>query len=183
MTIERVERYAIEPCADGIVLRMRQGRRALGVALVSIAVLLASWWFGPYGPRPASEWARSDSFYWLWSAFFSLVSVLGLVGALYREDWTIAGQDIVVTNSLGPWCRTRRVRRARPLGIRVEIVPGADEGRAFPYRLRFLDAEQHDSGLCVELQRTRSVDQFLEALRGALSLAVEDARTSRRTTG
>jgi hypothetical protein len=176
MTLERVERYVIERCARGIVLRMRQGRRALGVGLLSLAVLLVSWWFGPHGPRPAGDWGRSDSFYWIWSGFFSLVFVLGLVGALYREDWTITDQDIVVTRSLGPWCGTRRVPRARSLGIRLEIITGVD-GPIFPYRLRFLDAERRDSGLYIELQLTRSVDRFLEALRSVLTLDVEDPRS------
>jgi hypothetical protein len=176
MTLERVERYAVEHGADGIVLRMRQGRRALAVALISLAVLCISWWFGPYGPRPASNWALSDSFYWLWSSFFSLVVILGLLGALYQEDWTITGQDIVVTKSVGPWRRTRRVPRARSLGIRIEIVTGGDDGPIFPYRLHFLDAERKDSGLWIELQLARSVDRFLEALRTVLTLDVDDPR-------
>src|SRR6266849_141967 len=183
MTLERVERYVIEQSARGTVLRMRQGRRALGVALSSLAILFESWWFGPYGPRPALDWALSDSFYWLWSGFFSLVVILGLLGALYQEDWTITEQDIVVTKSAGPWRRTRRVPRARSLGIRVEIITGGDDGPIFPYRLRFLDAERKDSGLRIELQLTRSVDRFLEALRPVLTLDIDDPRRSRRTTG
>jgi hypothetical protein len=43
MTLERVERYVIEHGAHGIVMRMRQGRRALGVAVISLAVLNTSW--------------------------------------------------------------------------------------------------------------------------------------------
>jgi hypothetical protein len=70
MTLERVERYVIEQSAHGTVLRMRQVRRALGVAFLSLAVLFVTWWFGPYGPRPALDWALSNSFYWLWSGFF-----------------------------------------------------------------------------------------------------------------
>jgi len=176
MTLERVERYVIEQGAHGTVLRMRQGRRALGVALVSLIVLYASWWFGPYGPRPASNWALSDSFYWLWSGFFSLAFILGLLGALYQEDWTITEQEIVVTNSVGPWRRTRRVPRARPLAIRVEIITRGDDGPIFPYRLHFLDAERKDSGLLIELQLARNVDRFLESLRTVLTLDVDDPR-------
>ena len=176
MTLERVERYVIEQSAPGIVLRMRQGRRALGVALISLAVLFVSWWFGPYGPRPASNWALSDSFYWLWSGFFSLTFILGLVGAFYQEDWTITEQDIVVTKSVGAWRRTRRVPRARSLGIRVEIITRGDDAPIFPYRLHFLDAERKDSGLRIELQLARSVDRFLEALRPVLTLDIDDPR-------
>src|SRR5712691_629524 len=102
--------------------------------------------------RPALDWALSDSFYWLWSGFFSLVVILGLLGALYQEDWTITEPDIVVTKSVGPWRRTRRVPRARSLGIRVEIITGGDDGPIFPYRLRFLDAERKDPGSRIELQ-------------------------------
>ena len=183
MTLERVERYVIEQSVRGPVLRMRQGRRALGVAFLSFAVVFVSWLFGPYGPRPASTWAQSDAFYWLWSSFFSFAFIMGLLGALYREDWTITEQDIVVTKSVGPWRRTRRVPRARSLGIRVEIITGGDDEPIFPYRLCVLDAERKDSGLRIELQLTSSVDRFLEALRPMLTLDIDDPRRSRRTTG
>lgn len=179
----RVERYDIEQSANGIVLRMRQRRRALAVALLSLAVLLVSWWAGPYGPRPALDWARSDSFYWLWSGFFSLIFILGLLGALYEENWTITEQDIVVAKYVGPWRRTRRVPKARSLGIRIEIVTRGDHGPVFPYRLRFLDADQTDSGLRIDLQLPPSVDQFLEALRAVLTLEVDDPRRHDRSTG
>ena len=53
----------------------------------------------------------------------------------------------------------------------------------FPCRLRFLDAERKDSGLRIELQLTRSVDRFLEALHPVLTLDIDDPRRSRRTTG
>jgi hypothetical protein len=179
VTLERVERYIIEQRAHDIVLRMRQGRRALGVAFLSLAVLFVSVWFGPYGPLPALDRARLDSFFWLWSGFFSLVFVMGLLGALYQEDWIITGQDIVERTSLGPWHRTRRVPRARSLAIRVEIITGGDDGPIFPYRLHFLDAERKDSGLRIEFQLTRSVDRFLEALRRVLPLDIHDPRGDR----
>jgi len=180
MTLQRVERYVIEHNAHGTVLSMRQGRRALGVAFISLAVLLASWWFGPHGPRPALDRALSDPFYWLWLGFFSLVFILGLLGALSQEDWTITEQDIVVTKSAGPWRGTRRLPRAHPLAIRVEISGGDDEP-IFPYRLCLLDAERKDSGLWIELQQPGSVDQFLESLRSVLTLDIDDPR-SRRTS-
>jgi hypothetical protein len=53
----------------------------------------------------------------------------------------------------------------------------------FPYRLRFLDADQTDSGLRIDFQRLRSVDQFLEALRAVLTLDVDDPRRHDRSTG
>jgi len=39
----------------------------------------------------------------------------------------------------------------------------------------FLDADQNDSGLRVELQSAAGVDRFLEAFRAALTLDVEGA--------
>lgn len=182
MAVRRVERYDIERRAHGIVLRMRQRRRAFAVAFLSAAVLIGSWWIGPYGPRPAMNWGLSDSFYWLWSGFFSLLLILGLLGGLYQEDWTITDRDIVATKYVGPWRTTLRVPRARALGIRVEIITRGENGPIFPYLLRFLDAERKDSGLRIELQLARSVDQFLEALRAVLTLDVDDPRSSRQTT-
>ena len=175
MRLARIERYDIEQSADGPVVRMRQGRRALGVALLSLCVLVVSWAFGPLGPRPAPAWGQSDAFYWLWSGFFALIFVFGLLGAIYREDWTITEQAMLVTSSLGPWRSARRVPRARPLGVRVETIARRD-GPVFPCRLRFLDAEGNNSGLRVDLQFTRSVDQCLEALRSVVPLDVEDLR-------
>jgi hypothetical protein len=183
MTAGRIERYRIEPCAEGLVLHMRQRGRALSVAFLSAAVLFASWWFGPYGRRPGVDWGQSDLFYWLWSGFFSLIFLLGLAGAFYQEDWTIAERDIVVTKHLGPWRTTRRVARARSLGIRVEILTSGRDGPIFPYRLRFLDAEQSDSGLLIELQRAPSVDTFIEALRAVITVDVDDPRSDHRISG
>jgi hypothetical protein len=176
MALRRVERYDIEQSGRGTVLRMRQRRRASSVAVLSLAVLLVSWWIGPYGPRPALEWGLSDTFYWLWSGFFLLIFALGFLGALYQEDWTIAEEDIVVTKYLGPWRTTHRVPRAHALGIRVEMVTRGETGRIFPYLLHFLDAERKDSGLRIELQLAASVDRFLEALRAGLTLDVEDGK-------
>jgi hypothetical protein len=98
---------------------------------------------------------------------------------LYQEDWSITDQDVAVRTSLGPWRRTRRIPRARALGIRVEVRTGSDDEPVFPYRLHVLNAERKDSGLRIELQLARSVDQFLEALRTVLAVDVEDARNSR----
>jgi hypothetical protein len=177
MTLGRIERYDIEQRAQGVLLRMRQRGRALTVAFLSVAVLFVSWWFGPYGPRPGVDWGQSDLFYWLWSGFFLLVFVLGLLGAWYQEEWTIAEDEFTVSMRLGPWRKTRRVRRARSLGIRVEVLTSRDDRSAFPYRLRFLDADGSDSGLCIELQRAPSVDKFLRTLSAVLAVEVDDPRS------
>jgi hypothetical protein len=176
MTIERVERYRIEPHVGRIELTMRQGGRALGVAAISAAVLVVSWWLGPHGPRPFPRWgAESGAFYWLWSGFFAVV-LLSLVGAVYREDWTITEREIVLTKSFGFRTTKRRVATGRTVAIRVEHLTDPDEGRIFPFRIRFLDADRNDSGLLVELQSISSVDRFLVPLRAALTLEVDDQR-------
>ena len=133
--------------------------------------------------RSDAESFRRSRSYWLWSAFFSLVFVLGLLGALYREDWAITEQDIVMTKSIGPWRKTRRVAKGRSLRIHVEVVTGGDEGPIFPYRLHLLGAAGPVSGLQLELQLTRSVDQILGVLGSQVTLEVDDPRNERRSTG
>ncbi len=173
MMIEHVERYIIEQCTHGVIIRMRQSRQTLGIGFLSFAVLLVSWWFGPYGPQPASDWANSW-FYWIWSGFFLLVFILALVGSFYREDWTIVEQGILVTKSIGPWCQYRQVSKAGSFGIRIEDI--SDSEAIFPYRLHFFVDEQMDFGLLIELQMTESVDRFVNALRTALIVDIEDQR-------
>jgi hypothetical protein len=70
----------------------------------------------------------------------------------------------------------RRLRRTRALGIRVEFTRGSGrEGGVFPWCLHLLNEETGDaSGLLVLLQRRRSVNRFLEALREAVALEVDD---------
>ncbi len=62
-----------------------------------------------------------------------------------------ADYRIILTKSLGPWSRTRRVPRARSLGIRVAMVTSADADSIAAYRMSFLDAQRNDSGLWIEL--------------------------------
>jgi hypothetical protein len=174
----RVERYVIEQSADGAVLRMRQSPNALGVAALSCGVLLLSWWFGPYGPHVTDF---GGLFYWIWSGFWAIVVVLGLLGALHREDWTITRQETVVTTSFANWRSVQRLPRTRTLGIRVELRQDTEEGRIFPWRLHFLDDKGNTSGLIIRLQRRGSVHRFLEALRAAVPLDVDDTSRHRRT--
>lgn len=167
----RVERYLVDRCPGGVTLRMRQGRNALGVAAFSVGVLFLSWWFGPYGSRALDF---GFSFYWVWSGFWGLVVIAALIGALLREDWTITDRETVATTSFAGWRRSRRLPRTRSLGIRVEHrASSGDSGPIFPWRVHILDDQRNVSGLCVHLQRRRSVDRLLEALRAGLLLEVE----------
>jgi hypothetical protein len=167
--LERIERYVITRGVNGVIVKMRQGKQASRLSILSLAVVLVSAWFGPYGPQPMGDGSQFFWFYWMWSGFFLLILVLGFFGAFYQEDWSITEQAIVVTKALAPWRSTRQFSRAPSLGIRIEIIDDA----VFPYRLRFLDAARTDSGLTVELQQTKSVDQFLDALRQTLTLNIE----------
>jgi hypothetical protein len=168
----RVERYAIERSPGRLALKMRQATYALGVAAVSLGVLLLSWAFGPHGPRPTDF---AGPFYWVWSSFWGIVLGAALLGAAYREDWTITGQETVVTTSFAGRRRQRRVSTAPPLGIRVEHRTGAGESRSiYPWRIHVLDDRRNDSGLCLLFRRRESVDRMLDALRTALAV---DART------
>jgi len=176
MIVGRVERYVIAHGDEGVVIRMRQGRRAVGVALLAGVVLLVSWWFGPFGPHPAINWGQGDLFYWLWTGFWLLAVLLGLVGGFYQEDWTIGTREIVFARTIGFTRTLRRVQKTRSLGIRIEAIPRTHVGPIFPYRLHFLDPERRDSGLMLELQFDQSVDRFLEVLCSVLTVDVEDPR-------
>ena len=140
-------------------------------------VVGVSWWFRPYGPR-ATDF--SGWFYWVWSGFAACIGIAGLAGAMHREDWIISDREIVCTTSFATWQnRPRRVPTAGSVGIRVEHRPGKD-GSLFPWTVHFLDDQGREPELSVYLQRTRSVDRFLEALRAALSVEVDDPARSRR---
>jgi hypothetical protein len=105
--------------------------------------------------------------------------IVSLVGACYREDWTIGEQEIVCTATLGPWRRIRRARKGRVLGIRVETITGGNDNPIYSYRLHVLDAEKKDSTLRIEMQQARNVDRFLAALRSVLTVEVDDSRNGR----
>ena len=62
------------------------------------------------------------------------------------------------------------------LGIWIETIESDGEGVAFPYRVHLLEADGKVSGFYVELQRRRSVEQLLVALRAVLTLDVRDRR-------
>ena len=176
MIVGRVERYAIFQGDEGVVIRMRQGRRGVGVALIALAVLVVSWWFGPFGPHPAVNWSKPDLFYWLWTGFWLLAVLLGLIGGFYQEDWTISTREIVFARTIGFSRTLRRVQKTRSLGIRIEVIPRSQVGPIFPYRLHILDPNRQDSGLSLELQLDGSVDRFLELLCSVLTVDVEDPR-------
>lgn len=179
MLPERIERYTIEHKKGDIVIRMRQHRAALIGSLISLVVVLASWYFGPHGPRPVMGWAQEVTFYRVWTGLFSFFFLLGIIGAMRREDWIITNQDIIVAESIGPWRRIRRGFMTHPLGIRVEWTPRSDDA-IFPYRVRFQDQVTNDSGLEVEFQQSSSVDSFLKVLCSVRLLEIEDQRTSNR---
>ena len=179
LILGRAERYTIGQRQDGVVLMMRQSRNALGVGVVSAGVLLLSWWFGPYGPRAAAVFAgpagRPDSFYWIWSGFFAFVFPASLLAPFYTQNVTITEKDIIAETSFCLWRWGRRIPRGKALGIWTETIE-SEEGAVFPYRVHLLDAEGKISGLYAELQRSRGVEQMLEALRAVLTLDVRDQR-------
>jgi hypothetical protein len=149
MTFQRVEPMFIEQTSSlATVLRNAPAPARPGLS--------RSWhsrffsrvgWFGRMDHGLFANWALSAPFYWLWFGFFSLVFLLGLLGALYREDWTITELDIVVTKfsrALGPDSPSPE---GRSLGIRVERSSPAETPRPiFPYRLRFLDGRAEGLG-------------------------------------
>jgi hypothetical protein len=143
---------------------MRQARNGLGVGLISGSVLLLSWWFGPYGPRTAP-------------AFGGPAGQPSLLAIFYSQDVTITGKEIIAETSFCWWRWRRRIPRGQVLGIWTETIESDGEGVAFPYRVHLLDADGKVSGFYVELQRRRSVEQMLAALRAVLPQDVRDRRS------
>jgi hypothetical protein len=159
---------------------MRQARNGLGVGLIAGGVLLLSWWFGPYGPRTAPAFGgpagKPHGFYWIWLSFFAVVFLASLLAIFYNQDVSITGNEIIAETSFCGWRWSRRIPRGQALGIWTETIESDGEGVAFPYRVHLLDADGRVSGLYVELQRRRSVEQVLAALRAVLPLDVRDRR-------
>lgn len=179
MTLGTAERYTVTQGPAGIAITMRQEGRAIGFAAVSTAVLAVSWWYGPYGPRPVPGF--DGAFYWAWSAGLALFCLLGLLGSLYRERWTISDQEIRVTASLGS--KPRRLPRGPVVPMRLEVLnPGTRQGKTdskvFPYTLHVLDVDGRETALRFEFSTRPGLEQFLKALRPVLSIQVEEPRTS-----
>jgi hypothetical protein len=166
------ERYVVEQQPNGVVIRMRQGLRGLFFLFFSAAVLAATWWFGPYGPRPA---AVTGAFYWIWSGGWAFMASMGLLGAFYTEDWTITHDEIAVRRGFRSNGRVRRVAKASSLGLMVERMP-PQRGRTpiFPWRVHVLDAAGARTRLKMDLQRRESVDELLRALRLGMTVQIQE---------
>ena len=176
MTLGKAERYTIAQGSQGITITMRQGSRGLGFAALSAGILFASLWFGPYGPKSVPGF--DGVFYWAWSAAVTLFFLLGLVGALYRERWTISEQEIFVTGSLGS--RSRRLSRSTVVPFRLDIRTRAQRGKTravFPYTLHVLGLDGRDTALRFEFSTRPGLEQFLKILRPVLSITVQEIPT------
>ena len=174
MILGQVERYTVEQLPGRVVIRMRQHSNALGMLTVVTAVIAASWWFGPYGPRPAGF---QGGFYWFWLALWGFFFVLSVLGVFYREDWAITDTEVSVTKSSGGAGKTRRIPLGRTLSIQVERRrPSSKSGNSeiFPWRVHFLDAAGNVSRLHLDFQRRASVDRIIAAFRPVISLDVDD---------
>ena len=176
MILGLAERYSVEKREGRVVLLMRQGAHGLRVAAACAVVLSVTWWIGPYGPKTVAAFSgRTDVFYWLWSGLFAAVFLVSLFAApFYRKDIAITDQEVIAETAFYGWKSSRRISRARSLGIWTETIVTVGEGTTFPYRMHFLDAAGHVSGLYVEFQTHRGVDATLQALGEALTLDVTD---------
>ena len=164
MILARAERYTIEPHHDGVVVRMRQTRNSLAVAVLCAGVLALSWRY----LRPESfEW-----FFYVWCGFFALALVLSLLGSLYREDVVVTHREIVAETLWFGWRRRRQIPAGQPLGIWVETIESEGEGTTFTYRVHLLDAGGRRSGVTLQLGRRASVDTIVDAIRAVLRVEV-----------
>jgi hypothetical protein len=170
------ERYSIEKRDERVVLVMRQAAHGLRVAALCAVVLFVTWWIGPYGPRTvAALRGKPDVFYWIWSGFFVFVFLASLFAApFYRKDIAITDQEVIAESAFYGSKSSQRISRARPLGVWTETIVSAGDGVMFPYRVHFLDAAGHVSGLYVEFQTRRGVEAMLHALGGSLALDIRD---------
>jgi hypothetical protein len=176
--MERVEQYQIEAGGRTVRLSLRQGWNGVRMALVCVAVVAASWYFGPFGPHPLETWkAGGTSFYWIWTSFFVGASFLGPLMGAYGEDWTVDDKGVRVVRSWGPWQSTRQLRRPPPLALRVNV--SSDTGEGTSYGLHFLDASGQEGGFGLGLRSARSVDRLLEILQSRLAVKVDDPRPRR----
>jgi hypothetical protein len=176
LVLGRAERYTIEQRQDGVVLRMRQGGNALGLALVFLGFLFLVWWSGPYGRLPAQDFGILKALYWILFGFFACGLLLSLLAAFYRQNVTITDKEIIGEASFCMWTWGRRIPKGPALGIWIEAVDSNREGVVYPFHVHLLDAGGKISGLQFELQRGRSVERMLEALRSVLTLDVRDQR-------
>jgi hypothetical protein len=165
------ERYVVERCPGGVRVRMRQGRNGLRLALVALGVLIASWWFGPFGPAPVEQFGRNDLFYWVWSSFWGFILLFGVAAGFYRQDWTITRSGVTAETSFLTWARRRLVQT----GPRLVLHAEPSGGEVFPFRVNIQDGGRESSGMSFEFTARRSMDDFLEVLQKELSAEVTRA--------
>jgi hypothetical protein len=180
MILGQIERYTIEQLPGRVVIRMRQRSNALGALAVALAVIAASWWFGPHGPRPTG---LEGGFYWFWMALWGFFVAMSVLGIFYREDWAITDTEVTVRKSSGGTGKTRRMPRGRTLGIQIERRRSSSrsgKSDVFPWRVHFLDANASVSRLHLDFQKRSSVDQLIAACRPVISMNVHDPSGSER---
>jgi hypothetical protein len=170
------ERYSIEQREGGVVLLMRQRAHGLRLGGLCAVLLFGSWWIGPYRPH---SMAPPLLFYWLCSGFFAVVLLASLfVAPFYKRDILITDDEVVV-ETVFYWSKSiERIRRGRPLRLWVETIVDDGEGVMFPYRAHFLDGEGRASGLFIELQTRKGIEEMQRALQTAIALDVTDQKPS-----
>lgn len=174
MVLGKVERYTIEQGPKGVTITMIQRRNAAGMALFAGAIVLVSWFFGPYGPRPSPGFKSSPRFFWVWVGGWSLFVVLAVVGWFYRSVCTISDQAISWSGSWLGRVKTAQIPRVQVVKWLVISVPPTTHPRpVFPYQLQLVSHEGKQVGEAFEFTFQRSIEEFLRALRLVLTLDVE----------
>jgi len=156
--IRRAERYTIGQSTEGAVITMCQNREALTFASIAGIIFFASLWFGPGVIPNLDGW-----FYALWCALFGVFTLLGVMGAMYRERWVISDREIIVTDTFS-WAR-RRVPREPRLRIHLDASGAAVGGAVFGYEVEFDDQGGQPLVPRFRFSTATGAGDFIEALR------------------
>jgi len=174
MVADRFERYAVSDGPGELHIELRQGLQCVGCGVLTLLILAAGW----------SSTAPFSVGWWAWTGPCAVAGALIVMSALWEEDWWISTGDIRYENSFRYKERLAQGSPGEPIILRVEVLPrdpDSDGGPSFPHGVRLFGPDEVQVGWGFWFQRRSNLDRFVETLRCALPVEVEEQRSQKES--